>query len=137
MKLSELLDNNAFFRSESEIKKWIMKSKNYKDEDPATAKLFMFFSTFKQRAYLVATKKRLYCILDDSRKDNPHINWSMPRKDVKNNNGLIISISSGDKSEKIGTVNISEKHKNWLYTKKLFSSKNIESSIAEFIDNAM
>ena len=137
MEISSLFDNNAFFRSKSKIKEWIKNSKNYKGEDPRSAKLFMFFSTSKQRAYLVATERRLYCILDDSRKDYPHINWSMPKRDVKDRNGLKITITSRDKSEKTGLVDISDKHKNWLYTKNLFSSKNIESSMAEFIENAM
>lgn len=137
MKVSKLFDNDAFFRTDAEIKDSIKNSKNYEGEDPNSAKIFMFFSTSKQRTYLVATAVRLYCILDDVRKDSPHINWSMPKKDVKDSDMIKINIASRDKTEKTGLVDIGKKHMNWLYTKKLFPSNSIESSIIEFIDNAM
>lgn len=137
MKLAKLFDNNAFFRSESEIKKWIVKSRNYQGEDTSIAKSFLYFSTSKQRTYLVATNKRLYCILDDSRKEKPHINWSMPRKDVLDNNRLMFSITTRDKSNKTGLADIGIKHKNWLFSKELFSSSDIESSMKEFIESSM
>ena len=137
MKVSKLFDNNAFFRTDAEIKESTKNSKNYEGEDPNFAKIFLFFSTSKQRTYLVATAVRLYCIIDDVRKDSPHINWSMPKKDVKDNDTIKIDITSRDKTEKTGIVDIGEKHKNWLYTKKLFPSNSIESSIKEFIGNAM
>lgn len=137
MKLSELFDSNAFFRSDTEIKEWIRESKNYAGEDPILAEAFMFFSTSKQRTYLVTTKNRLYCILDDSRKDHPHINWSIPKDRVMGEDGLMFSIKAKDKSKKTGLVDIGEKHKNWLYSKELFSSSSIESSMEDFIISSM
>lgn len=137
MKLSELFDINAFFRSETEIKEWIKYSKSYDGEDPQSAELFMFFSTSKQRTYLAATNKRLYCILDDSRKNSPHINWSMSKNDAVDNNGLLFSIKTKDKSKKTGLVDIGEKHKNWLFSKDLFLSTSIEASMEKFIVSSM
>lgn len=40
MKLFELFDNNDSFSSETEIKKYIMNSKNYEDEDAINSKIF-------------------------------------------------------------------------------------------------
>ncbi len=137
MKTSQLFDDNAFFRSESEIKKCIRSSKNYENEDTSSAKSFLFFSTSKQRTYLVATMERLYCILDDSRKDKPHINWSLPREKVADANGLVFSITSRVKSDKTGLVDIGPQHKNWLFSKKLFQSSSIESSMKEVIESSM
>ena len=82
-------------------------------------------------------RKPLYCILDDVRKKHPHINWSMPKSDMKDANGIKLNIASRDKTDRTGLVDIGGKHKRWLYTKKLFSSKDIETSIEEFLDNAM
>ncbi|MBL4762056.1 MAG: hypothetical protein JKY93_05075 [Gammaproteobacteria bacterium] len=137
MKLSALFDSKAFFRSDTEIKQWIRQSKNYNNENLQSTDLLIFFSTSKQRTYLVATKKRLYCILDDSRKDSPHLNWSMSINNVVDSDGLLFSITAKDKSKATGLVDISNKHKNWLFSKDLFVSKNIEESMKAFIVSTM
>ena len=137
MKFSNFFDSDAFFHSDTEIKQWIKNSRNYEGEDLELTDLFMFFSTSKQRTYLVVTNKRIYCILDDSRKDAPHINWSMSKNDVVDSNGLLFSIKTRDKSKSTGLVDISNKHKNWLFSKDLFLSTSIEVSMKAFIENAM
>ena len=137
MKFQDFFDSNAGFRSIDDIKSTIKKSKNYNGEDPASAEVLKFFSTTKQRTYLVATAHRVYCILDDIRKPSPHVNWSMHKSEIKDDNGVKLPITSRDKTDRIGLVDIGEEHKRWLYTKRLFSSKDIETSITEFLDNAM
>jgi hypothetical protein len=137
MKFQDFFDSNAGFRSIDDIKSTIKKSKDYNGEDPTSANTLKFFSTLKQRTYLVATAHRLYCILDDIRKKSPHINWSLPKSDIKDYNGVKLIITSRNKTDKTGLIDIGEKHKRWLYTKKLFSSKDIETSIMEFLNNAM
>lgn len=137
MKFQDFFDSNAMFHSVDDIKNTIKNSKNYNQEDPKSAQVLNFFSTSKQRTYLVATSERLYCILDDVRKEKPHINWSMPKSDVKGVDGLKLDITSRDKTAKIGLVDIGNKHRKWLYTKDLFPSKEIKASIQEFLDTAM
>jgi hypothetical protein len=133
MRFKKWLDSEAFFRTEDEVRLSIKKSKNYEGEDPSTAQYLIIFKTSKQRTYLVVTTKRLYCIIDDSRKDAPHINWSMEKSSLKDNGQIIINISERDKTEKTGLVDIGPKHKNWLFTKKLFEDKDIVSSIKDLI----
>lgn len=138
MKSFNIFDDDAFFHSKSKIKKWIIKSNKYQKEDPSSAKLFLFFSTKKQRTYLVATNKVLYCITDDARRSEPQINWAMPSNKVLDKNGLMFSIKfKKDKSDKTGVVDIGENHKKWLFSKKLFSSSDIESSMRKFIESSM
>lgn len=137
MKFQDFFDSDAGFRNTNDIKSAIKMSKNYEGEDPDSAKLLKIFSTSKQRTYLVATNLRLYCILDDVRKNSPHINWSMGRGDIKDDNRIKLNITSRDKTDKTGLVDIGEKHKRWLYTKELFLSKNIEASIEEFLNDVM
>tara|TARA_B100000315_G_C14442213_1_gene525235 strand:+ start:435 stop:845 length:411 start_codon:yes stop_codon:yes gene_type:complete len=133
MKFSNLFDSNAFFRAEKDIKSCIKNSKNYEEEDPMSTNLLLIFSTSKQRTYLVASSKRLYCILDDIRKDVPRINWSLRRNSLKSNGQIIINILSRDKTEKTGLVDIGSNHKNWLFSKKLFERLDIVSSIKNLI----
>ncbi len=137
MKISSLFDKNAFFRSEQEIQSWIKSSKNYKGENPEHTQLLIFFSTSKQRTYLVASQERLYCILDDARKDNPHVNWSMNKEEVMGDDQITLEISTRDKTEKTGLVNFGPKHKNWLYTKSLFVNQDLKASIEHLIKSTM
>lgn len=134
---SDLFDADAFFQRRATIKHWIEKSKKYEDEDPSSANLFLFYSTSKQRTYLVATKKRLYCITDDSRLKEPNINWSMPRRKVLDSEGLIFSITAKKKSRKTGEVDIGAKHKDWFFSRKLYSVDKISSSMKKFIESSM
>ena len=60
MSIKALFDSDAFFRPEKEIKDWIKHSKNYQGENPNSVHLLKFFSTSKQRTYLVATPARLH-----------------------------------------------------------------------------
>jgi hypothetical protein len=137
MRLFELFDDQDSFRSDGEIRKCIEHSKNYEGENPADSKTLLFFKTSKQRTYLVATDSRLYCILDDARKESPHINWSMPKNSLIENGKLIIAIQTRNKTQNTGLVDISNSHKNWLFTKELFSSVGIEERIGDFLLNAM
>ncbi len=137
MGLSELFDSNAFFRSEADIRLCIKNSKNYKGEEPSTARLLTIFSTSKQRTYLVATSERLYCILDDARKDAPHINWSIAKGEILSNGRMLIDIRTRDKTDKTGIVDIGQKHEGWLFTKGLFLKKDLKASVEELIIGAM
>ncbi len=137
MRYFEFFDRNDIFRSQDKIKEWIKTSNNYAAETPQDSQIFLFFKTSKQRTYLVATEVRLYCILDDSRTSEPHINWSMGKKELVENGALKISISARNKGKTSGFVDIGEKHKDWLYSKDLFRSKAIEEEMKSFILSAM
>ena len=73
MVFHEFFASGPSFRTEDNISLSIENSKNYEGEDTNSANLLLFFTTSKQKTYLVATEKRLYCILDDIRKKTPHV----------------------------------------------------------------
>lgn len=128
------------FGTESTIKKSILRSKNYNEdkESPEEASAFLFFSTRKQRTWLVATPHRLYCILDDVRKTEPHINWSMSKRKLFDAEGLSLEISSKNRSYLTGTVDFGSKHKGWYFSRNLFSENEpIEKAAKAFILAAM
>lgn len=125
---------------EAAIRESIKDSVNYKldESPPESASMLRIFATSRQNTWLVATPKRLYCILDDVRKPNPHINWSMGREQLLDGDGaLTIGITSRDKSQHSGLVDIGPKHKNWYFSKKLFQSHSIDSAVEGLIRNAM
>lgn len=127
------------FLTKEEIVKYISKSLNYKSniEGIDNANAILIFDTSKQKTWLVATNERLYCILDDIRESEPHINWSMSKQKLISNNSLKISISAKEKSKDTGLVDIGETHKGWLYSKKLFPLTSIEDTIKRFILSQM
>ena len=122
-----------------EISQYVSKSKNYDvtSEDPATAKTLLLFETSSQHTWLVTTKERLYCILDDVRKPEPHINWSMSRNKIIEGEELKLALKARHKTERTGLVDFGERHKNWLYSKRLFAGVPVERSVGRFIQDSM
>jgi hypothetical protein len=139
MKLGEFLAGRPDFASKSEVIDSVRKSKNFDstDEDLQHADALLIFSTSKQHTWLVSTDKRLYCVLDDLRKDEPHINWSISRRDLIRDNQVVVSVGSRDKSEFTGLVDIGTAHRDWLYTKRLFSTESVEGSIRKLLARTM
>jgi hypothetical protein len=137
VKLFDLFDRRDLFRTQDEIRDCIKNSISYEGEDASGSQLLLFFSTSKQRTYLVATKVRLYCVLDDSRKTEPRINWSIGKADLIHDGELKISIEARDVDEYTGLVNIGTEHKRWYFTKGLFGSRPIEKKIRSFILSSM
>lgn len=135
MKLSELFLGFRDFYSESQIRKFIINSKNYRGEkeNPEDADVLLIFETSNQKTWLVASGIRLYCILDDIRKEKPHINWSAGKNKLVVDNRVIISIKTRDKSKSTGLVDIGDEHKNWLYSKRFFVNFEVKESIEKLL----
>jgi len=133
----KLFDFDKRFHSEDKIKSFIKFSKNYCREDPKEAQALLIFKTSKQRTWLVSTSERLYCILDDIRITKPRINWSMGRNSLTDNGKVSAKISTRDRSDRTGLVDISSEHRGWLFTKSLFSNKPIDLSIKNLIASKM
>ncbi len=127
------------FETEEGIKRFITNSKRFSAdaEDPTTAEALLIFQTSKQQTWLVSTSERLYCILDDRRKDQPHINWHIPKQQLVTGQEVSIELAARDRSAQSGLVDIGRKHRNWLYTKQLFSRTSIEAQITEMIRTKM
>lgn len=122
--------------SEDEIKASIATSVNYKldGSDPDSASALRIFATRRQNTWLVATPKRLYCILDDVRKPQPHMNWSIGRDSLLGNDrALAFDITSRSKSDRLGLVDIGPKHKDWYFSKSLFAAQPVEDAIRNLI----
>ena len=132
MKLHDMFDYRSEFHSESEVKNCIKKSKKYEGEDPKEAKLLNFFITSRQITYLVLTDKAIYCILDNSKEEPLHLNWSESIdlfSDPKNIDKIVVT---KDETPITGLVDFGS-HSNWYYTKYLFEKKSIQQMLKEII----
>mgnify|MGYP005813015515 CR=1 FL=1 len=127
------------FLTLAQIRTVITQSVNYPTHDgtdPASARALLLFQTTTQQTWLVMTERRLYCILDDRRKPAPHINWSMAMSEVVSDGKLQLEISFDEQapvSSKSGLVHFGPKHRNWLYSKKLFASEPIALQLDRFL----
>lgn len=121
------------FESMPAIKLRIAESKSYDldGSDPADAVALLIFSTRLQQTWLVASARRLYCVLDDIGDLEPRSQWSMPLEEIVNADGTLrINLRERLKSERSGLVDFGEAHKDWLFSRKLFEVTPIAESIA-------
>lgn len=125
------------FLTPDEIKLAIRESKNYRHDlsEPSQSKVLLFFDTRLQRTWLTKTLSRLYCILDDLGKPAPNINWSMPMEEVVNKNKLIMPVKAHGLSEtgKSGLIDFGSKHRDWIYSTRLFTVRPVQEEIEAFL----
>ena len=127
------------FRTVEEIKESIRQSKNYRLDrsDPAGALPLLIYQTRLQQTWLIKTLIRLYCVLDDLRKPEPHVNWSMAMSEVLDGAGNIkMGIAArppAASSETAGQIDFGPNHKNWLFSTKLFTVRSVEEEIRAFL----
>lgn len=135
--MAKLIGRRDFY-SQNEIINYARKSKYYGSikENLKKAKALKIFQTLKQKTWLVSTNERMYCILDDNRKEVPHVKWSIPKSDIIDNNKISIKIKTRDYSEKSGLVDIGPRE-GWKFSKKLFTKVNIKESIKNLITETM
>lgn len=133
--LSEFLPAPSGFRTADDIKAHVVHSKSFNAEtetlDDAT--VFLLFHTPKQKTWLVATNERVYCVLDDIGTTEPHINWSEPRDGVIRDGRVVWAIAKTDKSPATGVLTFGELKTPWLYSKDLFTGKDVVSEVKAFV----
>ncbi len=123
------------FASEDDIRSRVRIFRDYDDDDLAAAGLLLLFETSRQHTWLVATNKRLYCVLDDVRKDHARVQWSLRKAELKDDAGtLTVEISSADRRKNSGVVRIGPR-RNWLYSKKLFRTEAVEDAVNKLIQS--
>jgi hypothetical protein len=124
------------FVEESEVRELIKDSRDYEGEDPVSANTLLLLDTSKQHTWLVATDKRLYCILDDVRKERPRNQWSIPVNELKSATGeVLVPISSGESRQgrTSGLLHVGPR-RNWLYSRRLFKYRTVEEEVTKLID---
>jgi hypothetical protein len=115
------------FLNVDDVKKLVATSVNYEGEDPNEARTLLLFTTSTQQTWLIATSRRLYCALDDRRKPNATVQWSMPIVEART-----AAISKKEYRDRTGLLDIG-KRTNWLYTKGLFKRTDVIEGVRNFI----
>lgn len=138
---SFFLGSNEEFKASADIARVIASSPEFdpSKESIATAEPLLIFQTSKQQTWLVATPLRLYCVLDDLGRSFTRVQWSIPKERLVTDKKVSVSIARRERretSERSGLLDI-DNHRNWLYSKKLFASENIESQIRRLIAHSM
>jgi hypothetical protein len=122
-----------------EIKQSIRLSKYYSRDgsEPDEAETLLIYQTSLQQTLLVKTANRLYGILDDVRKPEPHVNWSIPMSDVVDENGGVkLPINAPDRVTRYqtsGKLDFGPNHRSWLFSTKLFTIESVKEVIKAFL----
>jgi hypothetical protein len=118
------------FKMPSEIAARITEARAFNPhvEDAKSAEPLLIFQTSKQQTWLVATKARLYCVLDDLPRGFTRVQWSMNADTLVEDGKVIIPISTRDKTDRTGLLDIGM-HRGWLFSKKLFTARSIEEEL--------
>ena len=138
MALREFLLGRGEFKTADQIIEVVREHSafNPQREDAAEAEALLIFQTSKQQTWLVATKARLYCVLDDLGKSFTRVQWTMPAEELVSDGEVTVGISTRDKTERTGRLDIGE-HRGWLFSKKLFTSEPIEARVRDLIARKM
>src|SRR4051812_44087916 len=111
MNLKTFFLGGGEFKSPREIARLVSKHPDFNPrvEDPKDAELLLIFQTSKQQTWLVATKARLYCVLDDVGRGTTRIRWSQPAERLVRNRKVIVPLSTKDWKERTGLLDIGER----------------------------
>lgn len=138
MAMLNFLLGRGEFKSVEEIKETIRNSKNFDNTEESydSAEALMIFQTSKQQTWLLASSKRLYCVLDDINKSFTKVQWSLRKDKIIKNNQIKIKITTREYKENTAFLDIGE-HTDWLLSKKLFVTENAIDKINNLITRQM
>lgn len=101
-----------------------------KNEKLSDAGALLLYEGETLSSWLVRTNIRLYKLIDDSTKESPVINWSVPLTDAQK--GEVTAIPG--RSSGTGKLSFSFREgKTYIYEPKLFQSLGVEGAISKFI----
>ncbi len=137
--LSDFFEGRSEFEDDETIMGFVSNSKNFDlaKEASGNPETLLLFNTSKQKTWLIATTERLYCILDDIRKNRPHINWSISRAGLISENRVIAEITVEYYKRRTGIVHIAGTRGDWLYSKRLFKRIPVDTAIGRLIKTKM
>lgn len=136
MEISKILLGFEDFKTRDQIIGLVTKSENGTAEGGDDAQALLIFQTSTQQTWLVATKSALYCVLDDVAKSSTRIQWSIPRQELKLAGEQVANVKAQDKNDRVGLLQIG-KHKNWLYSKRLFAGDTVVKQLSRIVRQQM
>jgi len=112
------------------------------DKGAENAKALLIFITSRQQTWLVATRRKLYCVLDDLRDEEPRVWWdysveySLDQKKffLSDNEGKPVSVEFREQPGETSILRINSQ--DWQYSNKLFTPVSIQESLGRLIAEA-
>jgi hypothetical protein len=129
LELIALQDEAGFFTSAGVVK-LIEQSGRLAPHDKASDTLLLF-ETVQQRTWLVATRQKLLCVLDDvkTRASGRLIQWELAFDDA-------VPIAAHAYKPEVGLIDIGRR-KNWLFSLSLFPTPDsVERAVVSFVERA-
>ncbi len=139
MRLVMLLMKRDRFQTEDQIKKHIVHSKKHRpgQENPAEAELMCLFKSSRQQTWLVSTSHCVYFIVDDLKKDAPHISWSRRKEQLLDHKSRKpkFNIFPTPQNKRTGRVNLQlgDTVKGWLYSRSMYDEPAVKSYVSKLI----
>lgn len=129
------------FKSPQEIIELVAESPQFdsQQESAQQAEGLLIFQTSRQQTWIVVTRLRLYCVLDDIGKGFTRVQWAIPREQCVANEQVTLPVEAherGEPSDRSGLVDIGG-HRNWLFSKKLFTTESITDKLRAVIAQCM
>jgi len=134
--IRKLLLGRGEFKSRKEIIDVVKSFAGNGGEDFDDAETLLIFQTSTQQTWLVATNQRLYCVLDDLNKSFTRVQWATTSTELRKVGDKFSEISVRDKNDRVGLLQIG-KHKNWLYSKNLFTGENVANLLSNLVMRKM
>lgn len=138
MDLRKFFLGRGEFKSPTQIIQAVSESPDFdtRSESIDNAEPVLIFQTSRQQTWIVATAARLYCVLDDLRRSISPVRWSISKGNLVADRKVTVKISARDSNDRVGLLDIGGR-RNWLYSKKLFTSKSIEEEVQDLIRRRM
>lgn len=136
MEIRKILLGRGEFKSPKEIIDVVKSSGKHDSEDFDNAEPLLIFQTSTQQTWLVATDVALYCVLDDLNRASTRVQWATSASEFKKVGEQFAGISARDKNDRVGLLQIGS-HKNWFYSKKLFSGENVVDRLSKLVSRKM
>jgi hypothetical protein len=106
----------------------LVASSGHLDKDEQVGADLLIFSTERQHTWLIATDKKLFCLLDDdnTRTSGKIIQWIT-------NKGDATPVVARKYKETVGLLDVGQR-KNWLYSSDLFPTpKDLEREVTQIL----
>ncbi len=135
MALRDFFAGRDVLSTAQEISSFVGRSRAFDaaSEDLAKAEVLLLFRTPRQQTWLVTTERRLYCVLDDKAKSQPELRWTLAKADLLDGGSLKLQIEPRDHSERVGLISFGSRHKDWYFSKDLFSGLQVRDAISDLI----
>jgi hypothetical protein len=138
MSLSNFLLGRGDFKRADEIIQVANADQRTGGLAPAVETL-LIFQTSKQQTWLVASPAYRACVLDDLNKGFTRLQWVIPADELIKDDEVIAAIGTSERSTAsnlTGLLHINDR-RNWLFSKRLFTSQTIEAGVRDMISRVM